>query len=62
MKYKDFTVVTRFIESKGANVNRLTGGAFLIDNAKFGEILFDKKIYTIGNVYVKAPSEHKVEG
>lgn len=62
MKYKDFTVVPKFTQSKGATVSKLTGGSFLIEGDGFGQIVYNKKAYTIMNVYVKSPSEHKVEG
>jgi hypothetical protein len=62
MKYDDFTVKLDFKSANSIVTTKMDDSSYRIDGNNFGYIAYDDKQYTVERVYVKSPSDHKIEG
>lgn len=62
MKYDDFTVKLDFKPANSVMTTKMDDSSFRIDGNGFGFITYDDKQYAVERVFVKSPSDHKIEG
>ena len=62
MRFRDFNVQFKFQYARNVEVAKMDFSSFQLNGEDFGAVYLDGKKYTVTGGYVKAPSDHQLEG